>query len=104
MVVLKGVSKKRFINFEGIDFCGKTTQIKLVMDYLKESNIPHSLYREPGGTLVSEQIRSILLDKDNFNMTKETETLLYSAARSQVTTEKIIPDLKKGNVVLADRF
>jgi len=92
------------ISFEGIDYCGKSTQIKLLEAYLKEKELNVQVFREPGGTAISEKIRSILLDKNNSNMFPKTELLLYSAARAQLVSEKIIPSLTKGNIVIFDRF
>jgi dTMP kinase len=93
-----------FITFEGIDGCGKSTQIKLLFEKLKELQLPIVLTREPGGTPISEKIRSLILDPENKEMTPSCELLLYLAARSQHITEKIRPALKKGDIVLSDRF
>jgi dTMP kinase len=91
------------ITFEGIDGCGKTTQLKLLKDRLKSEGIPVSDFREPGGTELSEVIRGILLNPE-IEMHPVTELLLFSAARSQLIAEKVIPELEKGYVVLLDRF
>lgn len=93
-----------FITFEGIDFCGKSTQAQLLMDYLIKKNKKVEFIREPGGTEISEKIRSILLDKKNGSMYMETEFLLFSASRAQLVREKIRPYLKKGYYVISDRF
>lgn len=93
-----------FVSFEGIDFSGKTTQIKKLINYFEQSNQKYCLVREPGGTQVSEQIRNILLDKKNINLLPETELLLFSAARAQLVRELIKPKLLEGYVVIADRF
>jgi len=95
---------KRFISFEGIDFSGKSTQIQLLKKYLESCNETVFVLREPGGTEISERIRNILLDKKHMNMEPRAEILLYSAARVQLTVEKIIPLLQKGVYVIADRF
>jgi dTMP kinase len=95
---------KRFISFEGIDFSGKSTQISLLSNYLSEKGYDVYVLREPGGTILSEQIRKILLDKQHSNMTSIAEIFLYSAARNQLLEEKIIPLLNKGYYVLADRY
>ena len=95
---------KRFISFEGIDFSGKSTQIDLLKNYLEENGEKVFVLREPGGTKISERIRSILLDKKNMKMHPRAEMLLFSAARVQLTVEKIIPLLEQGNYVIADRF
>ena len=93
-----------FISFEGIDFCGKSTQIELLKDYLVERNKKVEILREPGGTELSEKIRVMLLDNKNSNMAAETELLLFSASRAQLVREKIRPYLQKGYYVISDRF
>lgn len=95
---------KKFISFEGIDYSGKSTQIQLLKKRLNKQNHNVLIVREPGGTQISELIRNILLDKNNLAMTSTSELLLYSAARNQVLNEKIIPELKKGHFVVADRY
>ena len=97
---MKGV----FITFEGSEGSGKSTQIELVCKYLKQKKKPILFAREPGGVKISEKIRSILLDVKNKNMSSECETLLYMAARAQLVEEVITPALKKGKIVLCDRF
>jgi dTMP kinase len=93
-----------FVTFEGIDGCGKTTQIELLSKDLQEAGIPYVLIREPGGTVIGEKIRTILLDKANMGMDERTELLLYEAARAQIVKEKILPELEAGKVVICDRF
>ncbi|MFA5405022.1 MAG: dTMP kinase [Ignavibacteria bacterium] len=93
-----------FITFEGIDLCGKSTQIRLLYDYLIKKNEKVVLVREPGGTQISEKIRKILLDRKNSKMKYLTEFLLFSASRHQLTEEIIKPLLKKRFTVLCDRF
>lgn len=93
-----------FISFEGIDFCGKTTQINLLRDYLERLGRKVHIVREPGGTQISEKIREILLNKKHFEMCDETEIFLFSGARAQVVREVIRPLLNEGAVVIADRF
>ena len=93
-----------FISFEGIDFCGKSTQIDLLKDYLIEQGKKVEIVREPGGTSLSEKIRTILLDNKNEKMLKETELFLFSASRAQLVREKIRPYLEKGFYVISDRF
>jgi len=95
---------KRFISFEGIDFSGKSTQITFLAEALRNHGYNVIILREPGGTSISEKIRDILLDNSNQQMMPLTETLLYSAARHQLVYESIIPELQKGNFVLADRY
>ena len=93
-----------FITFEGIDFCGKSTQVQLLRDYLIEQKKEVFLIREPGGTGISEKIREILLDKKNNEMVMETEIFLFSASRAQLVREVIRPHLQKGYYVISDRF
>ncbi len=93
-----------FITFEGIDASGKSTQVKLLEKFLVEQNFKVIVVREPGGTKLSEEIRNILLSKENFNMVKECEILLFSASRAQLVREVIIPKLKEGYIVISDRF
>lgn len=91
------------ISFEGIDGCGKSTQIQLLRQALENQGYSVQVYREPGGTPVSEQIREILLHPDS-DINPVTELLLFSAARAQLVSEKIIPALNRGEVVILDRF
>ena len=93
-----------FITFEGLDFCGKSTQVKLLVKYLEEQNKIVDVIREPGGTAISEQVRNILLEKKNSEMFDETELLLFSSSRSQLVREVIIPGLRKGMILISDRF
>lgn len=92
------------ISFEGIDFCGKSTQIDIFVEELDRLQIPVIVLREPGATEISEKVRNILLDNKNHIMTSRTELLLYSAARAQLVMEKIIPAVERGEVVILDRF
>ncbi|MDR3609023.1 MAG: dTMP kinase [Ignavibacteriaceae bacterium] len=93
-----------FITFEGIDFCGKSTQVELLKNYLLNLSKKVLLIREPGGTEISEKIRDILLDKINYKMVIESEILLFSASRAQLVREKIRPFLDEGYYVISDRF
>ena len=93
-----------FVTFEGIDGCGKTTQIEMLSSDLQAKGIPFVLIREPGGTEIGEKIRTILLDKANSRMHARTELLLYEAARAQIVEERIRPELMAGKVVICDRF
>lgn len=93
-----------FIALEGPDGSGKSTISKLLSDYLRKKGIDFIVTREPGGTLISEKIRDIILDNKNINMSAETEALLYAASRGQHVHEKIKPALEKGTLVLCDRF
>lgn len=93
-----------FITFEGVDLSGKSTQAGLLYARLKKKNKKVILVREPGGTIISEKIRNILLDRKNKNMLALTEFLLFSASRHQLTEEVIKPHLKKGYYVICDRY
>lgn len=93
-----------FITFEGLDFSGKSTQAKLLHEWLKSKKIRSVLLREPGGTKISEKIRAILLDKEHLEMIPLTEFLLFSASRAQLVNEIIKPNIKKGVVVICDRY
>ncbi|MCG8540523.1 MAG: dTMP kinase [Clostridia bacterium] len=93
-----------FITFEGPDGSGKTTQIKLLEQYFKEKGYDILITREPGGTKISEQIRSVILDKNNIEMDSITEALLYAASRAQHVAEFIRPALLKGKAIICDRF
>lgn len=93
-----------FITLEGPDGSGKSTIIKLLGDYLKDKGIEFIMTREPGGTLIGEEIRQIVLDEKNTQMGFETEALLYAAARGQHVHEKILPSLEAGKLVLCERF
>lgn len=92
-----------FITFEGPDGCGKTSVINLLKDYYKENkNIIFT--REPGGTVISEKIRDIILSNDSKEISDRTEALLYAASRAQHIDELIRPNLENGKVVISDRF
>jgi len=93
-----------FITFEGLDFSGKSTQVKLLSDTLSHEHYHILVLREPGGTEIGEKIRTILLDKNIVGMTNVTEFFLFSASRSQLVEEVIKPALEGGLVVLCDRF
>jgi len=93
-----------FITFEGLDFCGKSTQVEILKKYFEDRNDKVELIREPGGTKISEKIRDILLDKKNSEMSIESELLLFSSSRAQLVREKIIPLLEQGYYVISDRF
>ncbi len=92
------------ITFEGIDGCGKSTQLLKVRDQLLETGWDVITTREPGGTHVGDAIREILLSPSYHNMTIETEILLYAASRVQHVDEVILPALGEGKVVICDRF
>ncbi len=96
--------KGLFISFEGIEGTGKTIQSKLLFEYLIEKGFQAVLTEEPGGTRIGRTIRDILLSIDNTEITPVTELLLYNASRMQHVQEIILPALKKGMVVITDRF
>ena len=93
-----------FITFEGPEGSGKSTHSRLLCGFLKKRgcNVLHT--REPGGVKISEKIRKILLDPKNKDMDTVCEMLLYMAARAQIVEKKILPALKKGKIVVCDRF
>ncbi|BCR05133.1 thymidylate kinase [Desulfuromonas versatilis] len=93
-----------FITFEGIEGCGKTTQISHLADYLRQ--LGHSVVttREPGGCAIADAIRNILLNPDNKGLVPRAELLLYAAARAQHVDEVVRPALNSGAVVLCDRY
>jgi dTMP kinase len=95
----------KFITFEGIDGCGKSTQAKLLLEYMNKSGVETILVREPGGTNISESIREILLHSSSSGqMGDRTESLLMTASRAQLTQEVIIPNKDQGKFVIADRY
>ena len=96
--------KGKFITYEGCDGCGKSTQLKLLSEYLTNNGIPHIFTREPGGGKISEAIREILLNGKNAEMTDECEALLYAAARVQHLRDRVEPALNEGKLVICDRY
>ena len=95
--------KSFFITIEGGEGCGKTTQSKLLKKYLEDKGFKVVLTREPGGSIVAEQIRNILLNP-SFKVNPLSELMLYEASRAQHLEEIIKPNLKKGFIVICDRF
>ena len=93
-----------FVSFEGIEGCGKTTQIALLSEYLKKHSIAHTITREPGGTAVGEGIRKVLLNSETIRLTAASELLLFYASRSQNIQEKIKPALERNEIVICDRY
>jgi len=93
-----------FITFEGPEGSGKTTQLKLLAEWLRERGCDVLATREPGGTAISEAIRGILLDPTHTEMQPEAEILLFSAARAQIVAQVIRPHLQGGGIVLCDRY
>ena len=103
-MIRMSISRGIFISFEGIDGCGKSTQVKMLVEHLNQSGSETIMVREPGGTKISEEIRDILLNRHLDNICDRTEALLMTGSRSQLTNEIILPSLKKGLNVVADRY
>ncbi len=97
-------SKGILITLEGNEGCGKSTQIKLLHEFLKSQKKRVYLTREPGGTRIGDSIREVLLDNKNKSLTPLAETFLYMASRAQLVQEVILPRLKKGEIILCDRW
>jgi dTMP kinase len=93
-----------FVTLEGVDGCGKSTQARLLGRQLREAGFTVVETREPGGTVIAEKIRAILIDPVHREMADECELLLYLAARAQHVRETIVPAMNSGAVVLCDRF
>ena len=93
-----------FITFEGGEGTGKSTALKAISAYFEENKIPFILSREPGGTPIGEEIRNVILSKNNGAMDLRVEALLFAASRRQHLIEKIWPALKAGTNVLCDRY
>jgi len=98
------ISKGKFVSFEGIDACGKSTQVKLLLKKMNTSSNKTILVREPGGSTISEEIRDILLNSKLNEMSDRTEALLMTGSRAQLTYEKIMSNLDEGKNVIADRY
>lgn len=96
--------KGLFITIEGMDGSGKTTQINKLKEYFENKGQHVVLTREPGGTVISEVIREIILDVKYTEMDSVTEALLYAASRAQHVRERIVPSLERGDIVICDRF
>ncbi len=93
-----------FVSFEGVDGSGKSTQATMLYDRFIREGYSSLIVREPGGTDLSEQIRTILLDTQHTGMAATTEFLLYAASRAQLVSEKIKPALDRGKVIICDRY
>ena len=98
------LTKGKFITFEGIDGCGKSTQVKMLVEKLEQLNMDVITIREPGGNRISESIRDILLYRNTHELGGRTEALLMTASRAQLTKEVILPALNKGTWVITDRY
>lgn len=98
------MKKGLFFSFEGVDGCGKSTQIRFLAEYLTQEGYQVLTTREPGGCPISEQIREILLSKESQGMEALTEAFLYAAARVEHVHKVILPALEQGKIVLCDRF
>ncbi len=101
---MKNLARGLFITFEGIEGSGKTTQIKALAQWMRKQGLPVLETREPGGTPIADQIRSLLLDAKTKGLTPEMELFLYEVARRDHVQEVIQPALQKGMIVLCDRF
>ena len=101
---MSSLNNAKFITFEGIDGCGKSTQARLLLEHMNNSGVETILVREPGGTNISESIREILLHSSSGQMGDRTESLLMTASRAQLTQEVIIPNMEQGKFVIADRY
>jgi dTMP kinase len=93
-----------FITFEGPDGSGKTSQLAALADYLRQAGYPLLATREPGGTPIGDQVRSVLMGLKNTEMQPRTEILLFQASRAQLVEQVILPHLASGYVVLCDRY
>jgi dTMP kinase len=100
----KKKKKCSFITIEGLEGSGKTSVICFLKEYLEQYGKTVKVFREPGSTLIGEQIRKVLLDRKNAELTKHTELLLYLAARTQLIEEKLMPAFKQHDFVICDRF
>ena len=98
------MKKGLLISFEGPDGSGKSTQLQMLKDYLLGKGYEVIFTREPGGNIISEKIREIILDNKNENMNAMCEALLYAASRAQLVSEVIKPALQAGKIVICDRF
>ncbi len=96
--------KGLFITVEGLDGCGKSTQIKLIKEFFTKKGYDVVVSLEPGGTKIADKIRDILLDPENKNMNERCELFLYLASRAQHTYELIIPSIKSGKIVICSRY
>ncbi len=98
------IVKGKFITFEGCEGSGKSTQLRLLSEYLSARGVDFVLTREPGGSVISEEIRKIILNGAYTDMSDECEALLYAAARMQHLKDTVIPALESGKLVVCDRY
>jgi dTMP kinase len=98
------VSKGFFLALEGVEGAGKTTQARLLGEWLSSEGVPHRVAREPGGTPVGEAIRRVLLDAPELDVPAETELLLMLAARAAYVRDVVRPVLERGEMMVSDRF
>lgn len=98
------IVSKIFISFEGIEGCGKSTQVKLTAKALGRLNLPCLKTEEPGGSALGKEIRRVLLNRSHLDIAAETELLLFMADRAQHIREVILPALAENRIVLCDRF
>lgn len=103
-VIIKVMKKGLFITFEGPDGSGKTTVSTAVVERLQKEGYQVKYTREPGGSKIAEEIRSVILNPKNTEMDARCEALLYAAARRQHLVEKVLPALEEGITVISDRF
>jgi dTMP kinase len=103
-LALKNKFTGKFIALDGPDGCGKSTQVKLLVDWLAKQDVDVVSFREPGATAIGEKIRDILLNPEHKTMDTATEVMLYMAARVQLWNEKIAPALKQNKCVVVDRW
>lgn len=96
--------RKRFVVLDGIDGCGKSTQQRMLAEKLRANGVDAVCCRDPGGTVIGERVRSVLLDHDLSAMAVNCETLLFMATRAQLVAEVIRPAVDSGKTVLCDRF
>lgn len=101
---LKDKLSGKFIVLDGPDGCGKSTQVRLLVEWLQDRDVPTASFRDPGDTAIGEQIRQIVLSPQHGGMDTRTELLLYMAARAQLWAEKIAPALKENRCVILDRW
>ena len=100
----KTIENGLFVTFEGPEGSGKTTQIKMLAERLTEQEYEVVVTREPGGTILGEHIRKLLIEFNEEDIADEAELLLFGASRAQHMRRKILPCLKRGGIVLCDRF